>query len=191
MRTTAALFLTVALGVALGLWSAWLTVRSPAAIDAIVLGPWRAWPNAGTSDVDPYTRARLARTGEVALGSGEGLMLLARTDGEGAQLRSDCDYRIAGETPPARLWTLDVEDEAGRVLEGQGRPAALGSDALLRQPNGSFQISLSRTTKAGNWVPTVGRRRFQVVVRLYDTTARTGTALTTLIMPEIKREACV
>ena len=31
-------------------------------VDAITLGPWQAWPNAGTEDVDPYSRARLART---------------------------------------------------------------------------------------------------------------------------------
>ena len=43
---------------ALGLWSAWLAVRSPAPIDAIALGAWQAWPNAGTTDADPYSRAR-------------------------------------------------------------------------------------------------------------------------------------
>ena len=40
-------------------------MRSPAPIDAISLGPWQAWPNAGTENVDPYSRARLARTGEI------------------------------------------------------------------------------------------------------------------------------
>ena len=67
----------------LGLGSAWLTVRSPSPIDAISIGPWQAWPRAGTDEADPYSRARAARTGEVPLGSGEGLSLLARTDSSG------------------------------------------------------------------------------------------------------------
>ena len=184
------LLLSIATALFLGLWSAWIAVRSPTSIDAIESGAWRAWPNAGTADVDPYTRAQLARTGEVALGSGEGLMLLARTDDDGAPLRTACDYEIAGQTPPARLWTLVVEDDHGRPLLSQGRPAALGSDSLLRQPDGTFTVALSSVAKPGNWVPTTGPQHFRVVLRLYDTTARTGTALTTLAMPKVTRGHC-
>jgi hypothetical protein len=184
------LFLGVALASAAGLWSAWLAVRSPTPIDAIEIGPWQAWPNAGTVDVDPYSRARLARTGEIPLGSGEGLTLLARTDDSGAALTSRCDYRVTGQTPAARLWTIAVEDPQGSIV---GRPdaiAALGSDILLRLADGSFEIRLSRSPKTGNWISTDDALRFRLVVRLYDTTARLVTALTTLSMPRIVRERC-
>lgn len=190
MRSTFVLFLSVAIALALGLWSAWAAVRAPRPIDAIVLGDWTAWPNAGTPDVDPYSRARMARTGEIALGSGEGLTLLARTDGEGRPLDGACDYRIAGAMPPARLWTLSLENENGQVLQDGGRPAALASDALLREPDGTFRISLARVTTPGNWAPTLGHGTFQVVVRLYDTAARTGAVLTSLAMPQITRGTC-
>src|SRR5688572_23413496 len=78
VRAILVLFVGLGISLGLGLWSAWLAVRSPSPIDAITLGPWQAWPNAGTKDVDPYSRARLARTGEIPLGSGEGLTLLAQ-----------------------------------------------------------------------------------------------------------------
>ena len=68
--------------------------------------------------------------------------------------------------------------------------AALGSDTLLRAPDGSFEIVLSRVPQAGNWISTKDAARFRVVVRLYDTTARTGTELTTLFMPRIARDHC-
>jgi hypothetical protein len=190
VRSIFALSLGIGLALALGLWSAWLAVRSPAPIDAISIGPWQAWPNAGTADVDPYSRARLARTGEVPLGSGEGLMLLARTDDRGAPLVAGCDYLIAGQTPPARLWTLSVEDEDGRVLRVRGEMSAIASDMLLRGADGSFEIALSDTPRAGNWIAVGGAPRFRVVVRLYDTTVRMVTALTTLTMPRISREGC-
>jgi hypothetical protein len=190
VKAVAVLLLGIAGAASLGLWSAWFTVRSPAPVDTIVLGAWQAWPNAGTADADPYSRARLARTGEIPLGSGEGLVLLALNDDSGAPLTTACDYRIVGQTPPARLWTVALENTDGRVVKGPSGAAALGSDTLLRAPDGSFEIVLSAIPQAGNWISTKDANRFRVVVRLYDTTARTGTELTTLFMPRIARDRC-
>lgn len=190
MRSILILFLGLALSLALGLGSAWIAVRSPAPIDAITVDAWQAWPHAGTAQADPYSRARLARTGEIPLGSGEGLVLLAQTDDSGNPLTSRCDYRIAGQTPPARLWTLSIENAEGRVVTQRGAVAALGSDVLLRRPDGGFEISLSKNPKPGNWVSTEQALSFRVVMRLYDTAARSATALTTLAMPQILRERC-
>ena len=174
----------------LGLGSAWLTVRSPAPVDAIAIGAWQAWPNAGTANVDPYSRARLARTGEIPLGSGEGLALFARTDDEGRPLASACTYRVIGQTPPARLWTLGLEGDDGQPIFDRGAASAISSDALLRLPDGSFAVVLSRRAHAGNWVSPGDADRYRIVLRLYDTTARTVTGLTTLTMPHIRREGC-
>jgi len=191
MRVALLLVVGGCIALALGLWSAFLAVRSPAPIDAITLGSWQAWPNAGTAAVDPYSRARLARTGEIPLGSGEGLTLLAQTDEAGEPLSARCDYRVAGQTPPARLWTLAIEDAQGRAVRDQDSYAAIASDVLLRQPDGSFDIVLSAAPKAGNWVSTRAAPQFRVVVRLYDTTARVVTALSALTMPRIAKERCV
>ncbi len=190
MKTVIVFLAGVTAAVVLGLWTAWLAVRSPAPIDTIELGAWQAWPNAGTADADPYSRARLARTGEIPLGSGEGLVLLALTDDAGDPLTQACDYRIVGQTPPARLWTVALEDPDGRIVDTEGAAAALGSDTLLRASDGSFEIVLSPRPQTGNWISTKDAKRFRVVVRLYDTTARTGTELTTLFMPRIARDHC-
>ena len=190
MRSIVALLVATAAGLTLGLWSAWLAVRSPTPIDTISLGAWQAWPNAGTADADPYSRARQARIGEIPLGSGEGLMLLAQSDDTGADLVATCSYRIVGQTPPARLWTVTLEHPDGGVVRGSGGDAALGSDTLLRAIDGSFEIALSRTPQAGNWISTGDAGGFRVVIRLYDTTARRGTELTTLFMPGIIRDRC-
>ena len=190
MKSIVVLLAATATSVALGLWSAWLAVRSPAPVDTISLGAWQAWPNAGTPDADPYSRARLARTGEIPLGSGEGLALLALTDDAGDALTASCDYKIAGQTPSARLWTVSLENRDGNVVEERDGVAALGSDTLLRQSDGSFEIALSERPQSGNWLSTQDAGHFRVVIRLYDTTARTGTELTTLVMPRITRDRC-
>ena len=116
--------------------------------------------------------------------------MLAQTDDAGAPLTARCDYRIAGQTPPARLWTLSVEDSAGRVVIEGDEVAAIGSDVLLRDPDGSFEIVLSRNPKPGNWISPDAAERFRIVVRLYDTTARGATGVATLTMPRILRERC-
>jgi hypothetical protein len=182
--------LAIVCSLALGLWSAWLAVRSPAPIDTISLGAWQAWPNAGTPDADPYSRARVARTGEIPLGSGEGLALLALTDDAGDALVASCDYTITGQTPPARLWTVSLENRDGQAVKERDGVPALGSDTLLREDDGSFRISLSSRPQTGNWISTEEAGRFRIAIRLYDTTARTGTELTTLVMPRIARERC-
>ena len=173
------------------LWSAWLAVRSPAPIDAIKLGAWQAWPNAGTDDVDPYSRARLARTGEIPLGSGEGLTLLAQNDDLGAPADVACDYRIAGQTPPARL--MDARGRGSR--RPRHRRSRRARRARQRRAAAHRPTADSRSRFRPIRRPATGSRpkmpsRFRVVVRLYDTTVRTDTALTTLSMPSILRERC-
>lgn len=189
MRFALALATGIVAALMLGTWSAWLTVRAQAPIDAITIGPWQAWPHAGTPAVDPYSHARLSKTGEIPLGSGEGLALFAATDDLGRPLIGACNYRIAGQTPTARLWTMAVEHADGRTANGEG-VHAIGSDGLLRAPDGSFAVAISRRPQPGNWLSAAGPGRFRIVVRLYDTTVRTVTALTDLSMPRIERSGC-
>ena len=173
----------------------WFMTQSIQPLDAIKLGPWVASPNAGTPDADPYSRARLARTGELPLGSGEGLALVARTDSSGRELQSDCIYRVLGQTPQARLWTLSVEAADGRALASGDNITAVGSDGLFRQGDGGLNVVVAPTPQAGIWLASNGAGRFdspiRLVARLYDTPARTVTALTNFVMPAISRERCL
>jgi hypothetical protein len=185
----------VAAGFGIGISSAWYTTQSIQPLDAIKLGPWVASPNAGTPDADPYSLARQARTGELPLGSGEGLALVARTDSSGRELQSDCIYRVLGQTPQARLWTLSVEAADGRPLASGGNITAVGSDGLFRQGDGGLDVVVAPTPQAGIWLASNGGRSFEspirLVARLYDTPARTVTELTNFVMPAISRERCL
>jgi hypothetical protein len=185
-----AVALALCLAVGAGLASTWLAVRSPTPVDVIQSGPWAAWPRAGTPEGDPYSRARLARSGELPLGSGEGLAVIAASDDGGEPLRGDCDYRVEGQMPAARLWTLAVERADGLPLPSTSVRRAIGSDSVLRANDGVFSIAVSPRPQAGNWLSGQGAQEIRLVARLYDTTARAVTPLTRLVMPRITRERC-
>ena len=77
------------------------------------IGAWKAWPKTGTADIDPYARAAVARSGELPIGSGDGVAFLARSDEKGRPLDGRCDIAVSGITPAARFWTLTLYDTQG------------------------------------------------------------------------------
>lgn len=160
---------TVALGAGLGLGSVWLTVETRAPFGERRVQAWTAWPNVGAPENDPYARAIVARTGDVPLAQGEGIAFHALVDDDGRALDAACVYRIAGETPAARYWTLTITDEEGRLVRTpQGRPS-LTSAEILRQEDATFVIWLSRRPRSGNWLQLPERGPVQPILRLYDT----------------------
>jgi hypothetical protein len=188
---SAVIFFIVLASLGLGLGSAWMAAGAAAPIDSIRLGAWSAWPNAGTADTDPYSRTRLARNGEMPLGAGEGLALYAGIDSGGKVLQGRCTYIVEGQTPPARLWTLGLETQDGQPLPARQNITAIGSESVVRQSDGSFQIVVSPRPQAGNWLSSAGAGDIRIVVRLYDTTARTLTQLTDFAVPEIRLRSCL
>lgn len=157
---------------------------------SVAIGEWTAWPLAGSPDADPYSLARLARTGEVPLGAGEGLAFTTETDRDGEPLEGNCLYRIVGQTPAARLWTLTAYDTEGRLMANAAQRQGFHSREILRRSDGSFEIAVSVDVQAGNWLPISRVESFILVLRLYDTPLTTGGTLSDSTMPEIIRVTC-
>lgn len=190
MRLLIDIAIAVAIAVVVGFATAWYAVDRGFMFGGISVGPWEAWPRAGTPDADPYSLARLARTGEVPLGAGEGLAFAATTDQDGAPLTGNCSYRLDGQTPAARLWTLTAYDAAGRLMANAARRTGFHSREILRRQDGSFVISVSGQVHPGNWLPVSTDGPFGLVFRLYDTPLTTGGEASETMMPHIVREAC-
>ncbi|WP_321341857.1 DUF1214 domain-containing protein [Breoghania sp.] len=184
------LLLGVVVALVVGIGSAYLAVDRGRLFGEVQLGEWTAYPTAGTPDADPYSAATTARTGQVPLGSGEGLAFFADRDNAGDRLTASCDYRLSGQTPPARMWTLTAIDTNGALLKtGAGR-VALDSREILRKPDGDFDISVATRARPGNWLPVAGNAPMTLVLRLYDTPLTTGAGLQEISMPAILKEQC-
>lgn len=191
MRFLLLLAASVAIALGLGGWTAKLALDSPVGSGTVAIGPWIAEPLAGSVDADPYEKARLSRVGDLTLGIGEGVQLKTLHDLQGDPLRRDCTYRLSGELPLARVWTLAAFTPAGRLIQaGDGRPGWLVSRSLLRAEDNSVTIFVGPAAQPGNWLATTGEGGFALVLTLYDTPASTSSGIGRIDVLSVERKSC-
>jgi hypothetical protein len=159
--------LTLAAFIGLGL--TWFALSNDIAIGALQIGAWSAQPKSGTVEVDPYARAEFERGGWLPIGLGDGVAFTARTDDKGNTLDGRCDVTIAGVTPQARYFTVSLYTYDGKLLGNPLGRNGFTSQELIRNNDGSFQISVGPRSRPGNWLPTSGVERYLLALRLYDT----------------------
>lgn len=191
MATLFKFLVIVLLGSLLGLAVTYCLLIRGVSFDEVKAGPWIRWPKNGSMAIDPYARAMLARSGELPLGTAEGLSFLARTDSTGGTLRANCDYVVSSPVPPTRYWTLSLYSPSGALVDNPAKRFDFTSAEVLRAADGSFQIAISRDAKPGNWLPVGNVPRFAIVLRLYDTLFDFGAAkVEGTAMPKIVRGHC-
>jgi hypothetical protein len=161
--------IALAIATAVGLGMTWTTSTQGLSFGAVTIGPWTAWPRTGTADIDPYARASVARSGELPIGSGDGVAFVARSDDKGRPLDGRCDVSISGITPAARFWTLTLYDTQGQLVSNSLQRYGFTSQEIVRGADGGFEIRIAARSRAGNWLPTGGLDRYLVMMRLYDT----------------------
>ena len=169
MRLILGLLFALAVAAIVGLGTTWLALTRGVAFGAVPIGSWTAWPKTGTRDIDPYARATIARSGELPIGSGDGVAFVARRDANGRPLDGRCDALVSGITPQARFWTLTLYDPLGRLIGNAVDRQGFTSQEIVRHGDGSFDIVVAPRSRPGNWLPTNGVERYVLVMRLYDT----------------------
>jgi hypothetical protein len=158
---------------------------------AITIGAWTAWPKSGTADIDPYARATIARSGELPIGSGDGVAFFATSDDGGHTFDGRCVVTLSGMTPPARFWTVTMYDLDGRLVSNPANRWGFTSQEIARQSDGNFEIAISPRARPGNWIPSGGLDRFILVMRLYDTPVGVATRTAKdAPMPMVKESDC-
>lgn len=180
------------LGSALGLGSAELATGGGYVFGGTSIGAWTAWPRIGSLGADPYSRAVNARHGEIPLALGEGMLLTASSDDEGARLDATCTYTVGGATPPARSWTMTIAGVGSEDPNAVPIRQGFTSTEVLRSADGPFEITISPEVHAGNWLPMPrSRGAVRLALRLYDTpvAASVGT-LDRDTLPVITRTGC-
>jgi hypothetical protein len=161
--------LALILAAGIGLGSTYVAATRGTDIGTLKIGAWTARPRNGTSDIDPYNRAIIARSGELPVGTGDGIAFTATTDDKKKPLDGRCDVVVSGITPPARFWTLTLFDSKGRLVANSLQRYGFTSQEIIRASDGTFEIRIASRSRAGNWLPTGGIERYALMLRLYDT----------------------
>lgn len=191
MRFLAGLLFSLVIAAAVGLGATFFALNRGLAFGEVTIGAWSAWPKTGTTDIDPYARAVIARSGELPIGSGDGVAFFARTDDQKRPLDGRCDVVITGNTPQARYWTLTLYDRAGHLVGNAANRYGFTSQEAVRKSDGSFTIVVAPRTRPGNWIPSGAVERYVLVLRLYDTPFAVATqAGREVTMPAIEVQSC-
>jgi hypothetical protein len=195
MRRVLAYLAAMVAGCALGLGSALALSglwpgASTLAFGDVDVGGWRSDFAIGSKAADPYTRARVARHGLLALAKSEAVYFTRAVDDAGEPLREDCTYRLSGGAMPAGWWSVTLYDAASMLPANAD--AALSIDAS-RAGTGAWEavIAPTRPANAAHWISSRNAGMFDLTLRLYMPKAALLTNPTgALDPPTIARLAC-
>ena len=142
MRLLFGTVLALAIAAAIGLGATWVALTQGTAYGGVTIGAWTGWPKNGTQGIDPYARAMVARTGELPVGSGDGVAFYANADDAGQPLDGRCDVLLRGITPQARFWTLTLYNPEGRLVANSAQRHGFTSQEIIRNADGSFDVTV-------------------------------------------------
>jgi hypothetical protein len=161
--------LSLVIATIVGIGATWMTATRGTDLNTLTIGAWTARPRTGTAEIDPYARAAIARSGELPVGTGDGVAFSASADDRKQPLDGRCDVVVSGVTPAARFWTLTLYDSKGYLVANSLQRYGFSSQEIVRGADGAFEVRIAARSRSGNWLPTGGLDRYALMLRLYDT----------------------
>ncbi len=131
-------------------------------------GPWSTSLAIGSTSANPYLRAWVAKHALLALAKSETIYLTAFVDENGEPLLGNCDYKIEGDAPDARWWSVTVYGEDDFLISNEQRRYSWSSTEMKLGPGGHFTVYVSMSPKEGYWLPTGEAKRLSITLRLYN-----------------------
>lgn len=184
------LALTIVAGLAVGAGSAaWSMKRG--GLSGVGAAGWYGSSVTGSVDADPWTRARVALTGLLALNKSQAIYFTTNVDTAGARLREDCRYAVKGGALPARWWSVTVyADDDYLPLNDDD---ALSFDATEVKPDAAGQWSAvvaAQRPAEGAWASSRKAGDYSLTLRLYQPAKAAQDDYGTIPMPAVTRLDC-
>ncbi|MDZ4850338.1 MAG: DUF1214 domain-containing protein [Pirellulaceae bacterium] len=152
----------VVLAALLAFVSGWLLLNRPS--EGVTNGVWTTDPTTGSSRAGLYHRARVAKIGIWALDSSEVVYFSAAKDSDGNPLRHDGTYKITGNDPDTRWWSVTAYNDDHFIPNPLNR-YSYSKTTVEREADGSWVIMLSPKKQEKNWLPS-GDQQGALVVSL-------------------------
>jgi hypothetical protein len=176
-----------------GIGTSWYMVKAGTGLTTRTVGPWVSWRNEGRRDADPYTRAHFAQTGRLNLTTEIAGTYIATTDDEGIRLHSSCEYLVTGENIDAGWWSISAFTHDGYLIPNPSNRHAFTSETAALKADGTFDITLARDARPGNWLPTGGAGRLAIMLQTIEPASaidEEGEIEDITTLPEIRKVRC-
>lgn len=197
MRWIISLLIGAVLGIAAGALAAFFAAgmlgSGKGMGNAISVSGWNSDWTTGSAAANPWTKARIARHGLLALTKEEAVYFTRTTDEDGQRLREACTYRVSGGEMPALWWSVTLYD--GQSYLPRNKDRALSFDQTKAEATGeggswSFTVA-AEGPETGNWVSSKEAGNFDLTLRLYKPSATLlETPQTALPAPKVERLSC-
>jgi hypothetical protein len=178
------------LGVLLGVGGAAWNIRIGALGSARTIGAWTTGKDYGTAQASAYTRAVVALRGLLALPASEARYYNAAVDSAGRPLEGRCRYHVTGVGLPTKWWSLTLYDREGYLVANQPGIYSIGSAGLPSAEQAHWSVSVAPDRQPDHWLPTGGKQRFELTLRVYLPDDGGKGNFTRDQLPTITREDC-
>jgi hypothetical protein len=179
----------VLVGTAFGLFASWFTVVRVAVPGGVANGPWRTDVDAGNPRGDPYTRAKVALHGFLALNARETVYYTATSDSDGHRLDGGCVYEISGHDADARWWSITAYGRDEFLIPNPANRYSVSKTTVARDPSGGFLVQVGGAKDGVNWIP-VAPGRFSLSLRLYNPGPRVALDPAHVALPTLEKVSC-
>ncbi|MFA5077883.1 MAG: DUF1214 domain-containing protein [Dehalococcoidia bacterium] len=177
------------LGGVIGIGSAVLAIERSAVSSSVINGPWRTNLATGSEQHDMYNRAWFAIHALLGLNQSESIYYFAYTDDSGERLNGDNVYRIEGNVPDARWWSITVYGEDDFLIPNEMNCYSYSGNSVTYDQDGKYTIYLSKNQKPGDWIPLGDQKSFSLALRLYNPGDSVRNNPATVDLPHVIEEA--
>ena len=162
--------LGLAAGAVTALFAAGMIGSGAGVGNQISVNGWNSDWTIGSSAANPWTRARVARHGLLALTKAEAVYFTRNTDDAGDRLTETCDYRVRGGALPAQWWSVTLYNSESYLPDNTDNALSydLTDAAATVDPSAwSFVVSPVSSASGEGWVSSRRAGNFDLTLRLY------------------------
>jgi hypothetical protein len=152
---------------------------------------WYGSSVAGSIDADPWTRAKIALTGLLALNKSQAIYFTRNTDDQGERLREGCSYRVSGGAMPGSWWSVTVYADDDYLPMNDDD--ALSFDATEVSPDAQGQWTATVADKrpeSGAWASSRKAGAYTLTLRIYQPSKQAQDDLGSVPKPKVTKLVC-
>lgn len=130
---------------------------------------WKSDWTIGSSSANPWTRARVARHGLLALTREEAVYFTTAVDSEGRRLSENCTYEVSGTSMPGQWWSITLYDATSYLPRNKDNALSFDQTKAASSGNGdgwAFTVAADGP-ETGNWVSSHNAGDFDLTLRIY------------------------